>query len=276
MRRIILILLLIVFVIALSGCEKIKAELERRHLGGNTQKQTQKETSPSTPQAQKTSDDMPIADETSSKRKQIVFRIELPTDEKIQIRLIKNPEEVQSDSSYPLASNVTENKSKAEFETQESKDEKNKDKTEKQESNVDEQSVGAIEKHLVQQRRNADQQESSDEQSRSGIKTGAGIKTDLEDSSPAIKPVAAPIIVVPESEMTSPAESLDRQKELSRQKTTQTAPAEKAVGTALSITPPETKLPVSEEKSDGTITSKKTSSGNPWAIPNADYPLRYY
>lgn len=273
MRRIIVIFLLSVFVVALSGCDKIKSELERRHLGGRAENNTHIEATPSTLQEQKTSENTPNAVETSSKRKQIVFRIDLPTDEKIQIRLIKNPEEAESVSPVQSESNVTENKSKAEFETkkQESKDEKQEDKSRKQESSVEEQSMGSIETHLVEQHKKAKEPESSDDQSPSGI------KTDREESSPAIKPVSAPTIVVPSSsKMTLPPKTLNRQKELSRQITTEMTPAEKAVESALSITPPETKLPAPKEKSAKTITPQETSSACPWSIPDADYPVQYY
>ena len=277
MRRIILIFLLSVFVVALSGCDKIKSELERRHLGGRAENDTHIETSPSTLQEQKTSENAPNAVETSSQRKQIVFRIDLPTDEKIQIRLIKNPEEAESVSPVQSDSNVTENKSKAEFETQKLKDEKNEDKSGKQESSVEEQSMGSIETHLVEQHKKAKEPESSDEQTRSEIKSDSGIKTDREESSPTIKPVSAPTIVVPSSsKMTLPPRTLNKQKELSRQESTEMTPAEKAVESALSITPPETKLPASKEKSAGTITPQETSSACPWAIPDADYPVQYY
>ena len=76
--------------------------------------------------------------------------------------------------------------------------------------------------------------------------------------------------------MTLPPRTLNKQKELSRQESTEMTPAEKAVESALSITPPETKLPASKEKSAGTITPQETSSACPWAIPDADYPVQYY
>lgn len=275
MRRIIVILLLSVFVIAQSGCDKIKAELERRHLGKQTQTQEQKEPSSSTPQTQKTPDDALNSDETSSKRKQIVLRIDLPTDEKIQIRLIKNTpsEEIKTDSPDPSASNSTESKPKAEFETNklETKDDNQENKSEKQKLSVEEESVGAIKTHLDQQQGKAEKQDSSNEQSRSET------KMDREERSPAIEPASTPTIVVPSSRMPLPPDPLDGQekKELTRQETAEMAPAEKAVGSALSITPLETTLPVSKERLNGTLPSKETSDANPWAIPNADYPLRY-
>lgn len=270
MRQIIAILLLSVLVIALSGCDKIKAELERRHLGDQTKKELNQDTPQPTPQVQKTSDDALIADQTSSKRKQIVFRIDLPSDEKIQIRLIKNPEDVESVSPVQSESSLTESKSKAEIETQETKEKKQENKSEKPESSVEEQTMGAIETHLVEQRRKAEEQQASDERPQPEM------DMDRQERSPAIEPASAPTIVVPSSELASPPKPFERKDNQPRLDTTEMAPAEKAVGAALSLTPPETKMPASREKSNGTLTPEKTTSVNPWAIPNADYPLQYY
>ena len=83
MRQTIAIVILSVLVVVLSGCDKIKTELERRHLGAESYKQTAK--------VDNSFDDKRNNPEVPSARKQIIIRIDLPMEEKLQIRMIKLP-----------------------------------------------------------------------------------------------------------------------------------------------------------------------------------------
>ena len=295
MRRIIVLLLLCVFVVSHSGCDKIKAELERRHLSDQTQKETQKDNQKETQKEafkskipeQKTHRIKRTAVEPPSERRQIVFRIDLPTDEKIQIRLIKSPApaEVKSDSFFPLDSSSMQSALETKIETgkqeiknqkqAETKDEKQEYKSEKPDSSVEEESIGALETHLVEQRQMADSQQ---EKEASVELPQSGIETDREVRFPATAPISAPTVVVPANEMTAPPAAPDsaEKKELSRSETSETAPAENAVGLALSVTPPETLPPEQSETPNEAPEANKSPLVNPWSIPNADYPLRYY
>ena len=99
MQRIIVIVVLSVLTVVLSGCDKIKTELERRHLGTECHKQTA--------QVEKTSGDKHNDVAVPAARKQIVIRIDLPTDEKLQIRLIKLPISEETPKDVVVPSNET-------------------------------------------------------------------------------------------------------------------------------------------------------------------------
>ena len=257
MLRIIAIIVLSAAAV-LSGCDKIKTELERRHLGSASQK----ESTHSISQTQRT---LPVKKDDvkeASERKQIIFRIDLPTDEKIQIRLIKNliSEEAKSDSVIPPGDVSKEAPSL--------KDEVYHDKSER---------PAELEKKSQSKQTDAkDDQPKSEMKSDTEPETHSEMKTDSVEAFPP-PPVLAPTVVVPAretgSESALPEEHVKTALAPERFEPT---PAEKAVGLALSVPKPETGSPTSSEPINAAPASKKTSFSNPWAIPNADYPLRYY
>ena len=263
MQRIIVIVVLSVLTVVESGCDKIKTELERRHLGSASQK----ETTHSTSQTQKT---LPIKlndGEGTSGKKQIVFRIDLPADEKIQIRLINNatPEEMSKNA----AADSPKETLKAAQPSPEAQDAP---------SDKPNRSAESAEKKPVRELN-----VQKDEESKSEIKTEtekeshSETKTDQDETFPP-PPVPAPSVVVPAREMNSlpPAPEKQVKNASASEQPSEPAPAEKAVGLALSVTPPEINaLPSNKTQNSAPATNKPTLS-NPWAIPNADYPLGYY
>lgn len=260
MQRIIVIIVLSVLTVVESGCDKIKTELERRHLGSASQK----EIIHSTSRTQKT---LPIKlndGEGTSGKKQIVFRIDLPADEKIQIRLIKNsvPEkELKTVFTAPPKENA-----------QEAFQPKEKGSLDKPDSPVDQ-----------EKKPQPEQPEAKDEESKSEIKTETEKESHSEmksyqDETFPPPPVPAPSVVVPARELNSlpPAPEKQVKTASASEEPSEMAPAEKAVGLALSVTPSEINaLPSNKAQNSASATNKSTLS-NPWAIPNADYPLGYY
>lgn len=257
MLRIIVIIVLSAAAV-LSGCDKIKTELERRHLGAEAHKSA----SSVTPDDLKTRPVNQRDVKEASERKQIIFRIDLPADEKIQIRLIKNPisEEAKSDAVVPPGDVSKEAPSL--------KDEVFHDKSERPAE--------------LEKKSQSKQTDAKDDQSKSEMKSDtepeshSELKTDSVEAFPP-PPVLAPTVVVPARETGSESALPDEQVKIAlASKRFEPTPAEKAVGLALSGPKPETGLPTSSEPINAAPASKKTSVSNPWAIPNADYPLRYY
>ena len=248
MRRIIVIVVLTVLTVVLSGCDKIKTELTRRHLGAESCKQT--------PLVEKTpdhADDKQVKVEAPSVSKQIVIRIDLPSDEKLQIRLVKlpvseetpNDEEKSNDGASPTnetSPKEPDKKSPIELETPKNEEPRSEIKTD------------------------ADEEPKSE------------MKTYREEPAPAVIPAPAPMVIVPARATASQPISPDTNEmpALSRSVKPNPSPAEAAVGSALSVTPPATRAPVPNEPSNGAAIEPKASAVSPWAIPNAEYPLRYY
>lgn len=263
MRRIIEILVLSVMVVVLSGCEKIKTELERRHLASETHKSA----SPETINALKTpAVNHPVNQrgvKTVSERKQIIFRIDLPANDKIQIRLIKNPvvEEGAPDAIIPPG-NVSK-------ETPSLKDEASH--------------AAPDPPAELEQKSQSKQPDAKDEESKSEMKSDtepeahSEMKTDSEEAFPS-PPVFAPTVFIPARETTSQPEKPDMQvqKNSGRPEPSEPTPAEKAVGLALSVSPPETILPASSRAIKAAPKANAESTSSPWALPDAQYPLRYY
>lgn len=277
MQRIILILLLSVFVIGQSSCDKIKTELERRHLGAERHKQTAL--------AEKTPDDKHNNVEThwereKSERKQIVIRIDLPTDEKLQIRLIKlpvseeKPNGVVSPSNEPSPKEpIKANSPRAEIlhnQPEKSVEPDKKESTDKKESH---------------KKTPIELDAPKSEEPKSEIKTDAEqkpkseMKTDREEPLPEVIPLSAPTVIVPAGAMASEPNLPDANElpALSRVVKSKPAPAEVSVESALPATPtPWTIPPQSNDSLNNASMTSKASSASPWAIPNAYYPLRYY
>ena len=263
MQRIIVIVVLSVLTVVESGCDKIKTELERRHLGSASQK----ETTHSTSQTQKT---LPIKlndGEGTSGKKQIVFRIDLPADEKIQIRLINNatPEE--------MSKNAAADSPKETLKAAQPSPEAQDAPSDKQDRSAESAEKKPVRELNVQK----------DEESKSEIKTETEKESHSEmksyqDETFPPPPVPAPSVVVPARELNSlpPAPEKQVKTASASEQPSEPAPAEKAVGLALSVTPPEINaLPSNKTQNSAPATNKPTLS-NPWAIPNADYPLGYY
>ena len=265
MRQSIVILVLSVIVIVLSGCEKIKTELERRHLRSEIQKTS---TSAALDEL-KTFNNKQNDVETPSTRKQIVLRIDLPTDEKIQIRLIKSPvPEAAPESVAPAQETSPKEMLK---EAASLKEEKPLDKSEK-----------SVESDKEKEK-STEKTDSKDEKSKSEIKTDLDQEPEPEpekethrEESPLPRN-SVPTVVVPGREIESKPALPDEQvqKSLSRPEPSEMAPAEKAVGIAIGISPEEI-APVSRESLNAAPAASKPSSSNPWAIPDAEYPLGYY
>lgn len=260
MRRIIVVL--IVLAVVLSGCDKIKMELERRHLGAAVEKENDN-SQKTLPVKQEEVNVKQDNDKETSKRKQIVFRIDLPADEKIQIRLIKNsvPEdELKNDVAAPSKENAKE---AVLFKENGSLD--------KPDSPIEQ-----------EKKPQPEQPEAKDVESKSEIKSETDsesrseMKTDDEETFPP-PPVQAPTVVVPAKEMIFQSALPDNQvkRASERAQPSEMAPAEKAVGLALGVDPPETISSIPNKPSKA-VPSANALLSNPWTIPNADYPLRYY
>ena len=255
MQRIIVIIVLSAAAV-LSGCDKIKTELERRHLGAAVEKESVK--------TQKT---LPVKQDDvkpHSKRKQIVFCIDLPANEKIQIRLIKNSvpeEEPKNDVGVPPKEDAKEAALP-----------KEDGSLVKPDSPTDQEK-----KPLMDQSEAKDKASKSEIKSETEPKSDSDRKTEQEESLPP-PPALAPTVVVPAREMTSPPELPDMlvKNSLASSKSPEPTPAEKAVGLALSVTPPEMNASPSNKALNAASATDKSTPSNPWAIPNADYPLRYY
>ena len=243
MRRIIVIVVLSVLMVVLSGCDKIKTELERRHLGTEQCKQTAL--------VEKTpdhSDDKQDGGKPISARKQIVIRIDLPTDEKLQIRLIKLPvsEETPNDGASPTnetSPKEPDKKLPKELETPKNEEPRSEIKTD------------------------ADEEPKSE------------MKTDREEPLSAVIPVPAPTVIVPARATASQPilPDVDEAPALPRSVKYNPSPAEAAVESALSVPPPPTTIvPASNESSNGAVKASKTPVVNPWTIPNEECPLQYY
>ncbi len=250
MRRIAVIVVLSVLMVVFSGCDKIKTELARRHLGTESCKQT--------PMVEKTpdhADDKQVKVEAPSVSKQIVIRIDLPADEKLQIRLVKLPVSEETPNDEEKSNDVV--------------------------NPTNETSPKEPDKKLPKELETP-----KDEVPRSEIKTDADeepkseMKTVREEPLPAVIPAPAPMVIVPARETASEPISpdMDEMPALSRFVKSNPSPAEAAVGSALSVPPPATSSPMPNEPSNNAavIEPKTSSAVNPWAIPNAEYPLRYY
>lgn len=263
MLRIIAVVILGVLAVVQSGCDKIKTELERRHLGA----EEHKETLPKTYQEIKAFNVKRNGVKETSERKQIVIRIDLPTDEKIQIRLIKNAalEEMSKDvcAAPPKETLKT-------VETPPEAEEALRSKPDNPAESVKEKSA----KELNDQK---------DDESKSEIKTETDkesrseMKTDGDDVSTP-PPLLAPTVVVPAEGMNSPPVLPDMpiKNSLASSKLSEPSPAEKAVGLALSVTPPEMNASPSNKAQNAASSTDKPTPSSPWSIPNAEYPLRYY
>lgn len=257
MLRIIIVVVLSALAVVQSGCDKIKTELERRHLGSETHKSA----SSAAPDYLKTlSVNQPVNKNDvkgASERTQIIFRIDLPADEKIQIRLIKSQDSEETTSDSLISSK----------EPPVPKDDVFHDRHE---------SPAELEKKSQPK-----QTDEKDEGAKSEMKSDAEpeshseMKTDSEEAFPQ-PPVIAPTVVVPARETASEsALPEERVKTTLASERFEPTPAEKAVGLALSAPKPETILPAS----DRAITiprANAAAASSPWAIPNAEYPLRYY
>lgn len=260
MRRIIVVLS--VLAVVLSGCDKIKTELERRHLGVSVEKENEK--------SQKT---LPVKQDEvnvkqndvkeASERRQIVFRIDLPADEKIQIRLIKNSAS-EGDTTNDAAALPKEDAKEA---------------APPNEGGSLDEPDSPVE---LEKKPQTEQPEVKDVESKSEIKSETDresrseMKTDGEETF-LPHPVPAPMIVVPSKEMISPPALTDNQVQRASESAqpSEMAPAEKAVGLALGVEPPET-IPSIPNKPSNAAPSANVQQSNPWTIPNADYPLSYY
>lgn len=259
MLRLFVIIALSVLTVVYTGCDKIKTELERRHLGS----ETHNEAALATPNAAKTISVKQDDVKETSKRRLIVFRIDLPADEKIQIRLIKNsaPEET-SKNGAAASPNETLKAAQIPPETAELP----RDKPERPAASIEKKSTKELD-------------EQKDEESKSEIKTETDresrseMKTDEEDVSPP-PPLLAPTVVVPAEETTSQPALPDMKikNSLASSKSSEPAPADKAVGLALSVTSPET----NNKAQNAASSTDKQKLSSPWAIPDAEYPLRYY
>ena len=263
MLRIITVVILGVLAVVQSGCDKIKTELERRHLGA----EEHKDALPKTYQEIKAFNDKRNGVKETLERKQIVIRIDLPTDEKIQIRLIKNaaPEEMSKDVAA-----VSPKETLKTVETPPEAEEAHSNKPDHPAESVKEKSA----KELNDQK---------DEESKSEIKTETDkesrseMKTDGDEVS-APPPLFAPTVVVPAEGMSSPLALPDMQikNSLASSKSYEPSPAEKAVGLALSVTPPEMNASPSSKAQNAASSTDKPTLSSLWSIPNAEYPLRYY
>ena len=262
MQRIIVIVVLSVLTVVQFGCDKIKTELERRHLGSAPQK----EITHSISQTQKT---LPIKQndgEGMSGKKQIVFRIDLPADEKIQIRLIKNA------TSKEMSKNVAEDSPKETLKAAQTSPE-----NEESPCNNSDRSAESVEKKSTRELN-----DQKDEESKSEIRTEmereshSEMKTDQDETFPP-PPVPAPTVVVPVKEMNFPPALPDKQikNASASEEPSEMASAEKAVGLALGVDPPETISSIPNKPSKAAPAANNALPSNPWAIPNADYPLRY-
>ena len=121
------------------------------------------------------------------------------------------------------------------------------------------------------------------EEPQSEIKTNADqepkseMKTDREE--PLEPTLSAPTVIVPARETTSSPISPDSHEisALSQFVKSNPAPAEAAVGSALSASPPPvSSVPAPNKPINAATIAPKASSSSPWTIPNVDYPLRYY
>ena len=272
MRQIIVIVVLSVLTVVLSGCDKIKTELERRHLGMERHKQTA--------QAEKTSDDNHSDVAAPAARKQIVIRIDLPTDEKLQIRLIKLPESEEKLNDVVSSPNETPPKETIKEDAPHAEILRNKP-----ENTVEPEKIESTETKESDKKTPIESEAPKSEEPQSEIKTDAEqepkseMKTDREEPISAVIPVPAPMVIVPARETTSPPISPDAHEisALPEFVKSNPAPAEAAVGSALSVTPPSvSRVPASNEPINAATMAPKASSSSAWSIPNADYPLRYY
>ena len=278
MRRIIVIVVLSVLTVVLSGCDKIKTELERRHLGTECHKQTA--------QVEKTSDDKHNDAAAPETRKQIVVRIDLPTDEKLQIRLIKLPESEVSDSEEKpndvvSPSNETPPKETIKEDAPHAEIVRNKP-----EKSVEPEKKESTERKESDKKTPIELEAPKSEEPQSELKTDAEqepkseIKTDREEPISAVIPARAPTVIVPARATASPPPITPDAHEISALSEfvkTNPAPAEAAVESALSAPlPPTTNNPATIEPSTGAVKASKTSAVNPWAIPNEECPLQYY
>ena len=280
MRRIIVIVVLCVLMVVLSGCDKIKTELERRHLGTERCKQTAL--------VEKTpdhADDKQNSVETPSVNKQIIIRIDLPSDEKLQIRLIKlpvseetpNDEEKSNDNVSPK--NETSPKETIKEDSLNAENLRNKS-----ENPIESEKKESTEKKEPDQKTPIELETPQSEELQSEIKTDADeepkseMKTDREEPAPAVIPAPAPMVIVPARAMASKPILPDTNEKpaLSRSVKPNPSPAEAAVESALSVPPPPTRAPAPKEPSNGAVKASKTSAVNPWAIPNEECPLQYY
>ena len=255
MRRIIVVLS--VLVVVLSGCDRIKTELERRHLGS----ETYKETALAASQAVKAFNVKRNDVETPAERKQIVFRIDLPSDEKIQIRLIKN----SVSEEYPKNDVVALPKEDAKEVAPPNED----GSLDKPDSPVEQEK-----KPQTQQPEANDVEPKSEIKSETDNESRSEMKTDDEET---FTPPPAPMVVVPAMETISQPALPDKQvkRALAIAEPSELAPAEKAVGLALGVDPPETISSIPNKPSKA-APSANSALSNPWTIPHADYPLRYY
>lgn len=281
MRRIAVFFVLSVLMVVFSGCDKIKTELERRHLGAESCKQTLL--------VEKTpdhADDKQNGVETASARRQIVIRIDLPADEKLQIRLVKlpvteeTPKDEEKSNDVVSPSNETSPKETIKEDALNAENLRNKP-----ENPVETEKKESVEKKEPDKKSPKELETPKDEEPRSEIKTDAEeelkseMKTDQEESTPAVIPAPAPMVIVPARATASQPISPDTNEmpALSRSVKPNPSPAEAAVESALSVPPPPTTIvPAPKETSNGAVMESKASAVNPWAIPNEECPLQYY
>ncbi len=264
MRRIIVIAVLIVLTVFLPGCDKFKMELERRHLGKERHNQTalvEKASDDKQNDGDKqNNDDKQNNVAASSEKKQIVIRIDLPTDEKIQIRLVKLP--VSEENNTDEAVNSPNKALKNDAPHDEVPRNQPEQKVELNTKTSKELETPKSEEPKTEIKTDAEQEPKSE------------IKTDREEA----QPESTPTVIVPaRAESSEPIlPDANEISALSRFEKPKPAPAEAAVASALTVTPPETIVPSSKTPLKAPLETVKPSSPELWAIPNADYPLRYY
>ena len=277
MQRIIVIVVLSVLTVVLSGCDKIKTELERRHLGMECHKQTV--------HVEKTSGDKHNDAAAPAARKQIVIRIDLPTNEKLQIRLIKLPESEIPESEAKTNDVISPSNETPPKETVKEDAPRAEVVRNKPEKSVEPEKKESTETKESDKKTPIELEAPKSEEPQSEIKTDAEqepkseMKTDREEPVSAVIPASAPMVIVPAREPALPPLSPDAHEisALSQFVKSNPAPAEAAVGSALSTTPPSvSSVPALSEPINSATIAPKASSSSPWAIPNADYPLRYY
>lgn len=285
MRQTIAIVILSVLVVVLSGCDKIKTELERRHLGAESYKQTAK--------VDNSFDDKRNNPEVPSARKQIIIRIDLPMEEKLQIRMIKLPVAEEKNNDVVNSPNESLKEDAPRADIPQSKDEKavvpDKKSTKKLEAPKSEVPKTEIKTDVEQEPKSE-------------------MKTDREESLPDVVPAPAPKVVVPAKEATLPPVSPDihemsalsqfvksnpapasacpleqedkvllpKKPDLALPASNQEPTLSPAVASALTASPPETIVPSTSKPLKAPLETAKPSSPEPWALPNAEYPLSYY
>lgn len=260
MTRIIIIVVLSVIAFVQSGCDKIKTELERRHLGSEPHNAAP----PAQSNPLKTFHVKRNDTETPLERKQIVLRIDFPSDEKIQIRLIKN-----LNSAEELKSVVLPPQNEALKESVSPKEDHSSDKPE---NTVESEKKKQSEPEAIKDKESQSEiKPDSEQEPQPEMKTGRD--EDLQASASA----HTPTIVVPAKETTTPVSpDANERLALSQLVKSNSAPSEAAVGSALTVTPPSAILPGTDEKLNAVPEGNKPSLSNRWSIPNTEYPLRYY